>query len=281
MTKRLVAAAGAALMAAVSVTLLASPQATLILRNGDRVRGELVDLGGGGFTIRVSGIEQSIPTNDVAVISFTGTNFPAGEINKAHEGRPFVAMRNGDLVAGRLIDIGGDNPLRLTVRTPGGNEEYSSNDVARIYFARWEGMPAASGSAGGSGGGQANLEQGGAGMSVPANQCWTNTGINVGRGQSVIFNGSGEIQLSGDANDVAGVTGSKTGRFAASAPIPSVPAGALIGRVGQGQPFGIGDQRGPLGMPGAGQLFVGINDDNCGDNRGEFRVQITAGRDRR
>jgi hypothetical protein len=54
-----------------------------------------------------------------------------------------------------------------------------------------------------------------------------------------------------------------------------VPAGALIGRVGQGRPFGIGDQRQSLGMPGAGPLWLGINDDNCGDNRGEFRVQIT------
>jgi hypothetical protein len=28
-------------------------------------------------------------------------------------------------------------------------------------------------------------------------------------------------------------------------------------------------------MPAAGQLFLGINDDNIGDNQGEFRVEIT------
>jgi hypothetical protein len=27
-------------------------------------------------------------------------------------------------------------------------------------------------------------------------------------------------------------------------------------------------------MPASGQLWLGINDDNCGDNRGQFRVQI-------
>jgi hypothetical protein len=54
------------------------------------------------------------------------------------------------------------------------------------------------------------------------------------------------------------------------APIPGALAGALIGRVGNGQPFAIGDQTIALPMPAAGQLFLGINDDHCADNRGQF-----------
>lgn len=264
-------------LVASTAALLAAPRATLILRSGDRIRCELIDLGGVGFTYRTGGDPQTVPANDVAVISFTGGTLPGDEVSRMQDGRPFIVLRSGDIIAGRLIDIGGDDPLRLTVRTPDGNQEFSSNDVARIYLARWEGMPSASASSASSGA-QAQLEQGGPGMPVPARQCWTSTGIYVERGQYVSFNGSGEIQLSDDPNDVAGVTGSKTGRYAQNAPIPAVPAGALIGRVGEGRPFGIGDQRQPLGMPAAGDLWLGINDDHCADNRGEFHVQINARR---
>ena len=92
------------------------------------------------------------------------------------------------------------------------------------------------------------------------------------------FIGSGEIQLSTDPNDIAGVAGSRTGRMSPGAPIPGALAGALIGRVGNGQPFGIGDQKIGITMPASGQLWLGINDDQCGDNRGQFKVQITFSR---
>ena len=36
------------------------------------ISGQLVDLGGVGFTVRVDGQERQIPANDVAVIDFTG-----------------------------------------------------------------------------------------------------------------------------------------------------------------------------------------------------------------
>ena len=88
------------------------------------------------------------------------------------------------------------------------------------------------------------------------------------------FNGSGEIQLSADQSDIAGVAGSRTGRTSPNAPLPAALAGALIGRVGNSRPFGIGDQKTALGMPATGQLFLGINDDHCGDNRGQFKVEI-------
>jgi len=70
------------------------------------------------------------------------------------------------------------------------------------------------------------------------------------------------------------VAGSRTGRTSPGAPIPGALVGALIGRVGNSRPFGIGDQKIALGMPAAGMLFLGINDDHCGDNRGQFKVAI-------
>jgi hypothetical protein len=88
------------------------------------------------------------------------------------------------------------------------------------------------------------------------------------------FNTTGEIMLGPNPDDVATSAGVKAGRMAANAPLPQSLAGALIGRIGNGQPFGIGNQT-SIVMPAAGRLFLGINDDNFNDNSGEFRVEIT------
>ena len=63
-------------------------------------------------------------------------------------------------------------------------------------------------------------------------------------------------------------------RFAQKAPIPTVPVGALIGRVGNGQPFPIGDTTQAFDMPDNGRLFLGVNDDHVADNSGNFVVKI-------
>jgi hypothetical protein len=73
---------------------------------------------------------------------------------------------------------------------------------------------------------------------------------------------------------MASPAGAYTGRTATQAPIPSVPAGALVARIGNGRPFAVGDQR-SIRAPGSGRLYLGINDDYLGDNSGEFRVNIT------
>jgi hypothetical protein len=274
MAKRVSLALVLATVAAITATLLAAPQATLILRSGDRVKGELVDMGGSGFTVRVRGAEQNIPTGDVAVIDFSGAAIPAAEAARIQDGRALVVLHNGDTFYGRLFDIGGNNPLRITFRTQDGDRDVNSDQVARIYLSRWEGMPPPAPPTP-SVPNQPDLDPGGAGITIPANPCWTNTRMSVRQNQRATFNGSGEIQLSADAQDIAGVAGSRRGRYAPNAPIRGALAGALIGRVGNGQPFEIGDRKAALPMPASGQLFLGINDDNCGDNRGQFKVSIS------
>jgi hypothetical protein len=257
------------ILMAVTVSLAAAAPVTVILRSGDRVTGDLVDLNSGGFVVRVRGTEQQIARGEVAAIAFTNAQIPPAETGKIQDGRALVVLNSGETFYGSLADIGGTSPLRLSFRTPDGDREIGSNEVARIYFSRWQGMSTST-----EGQSDAALDQGGAGIAVPANQCWTNTLRSVRQGQRVTFNGTGEIQLSADRNDIAGVAGSRTGRSSPSAPIPGALAGALIGRVGNGRPFGIGDQKTALPMPASGQLWLGINDDHCGDNRGQFKVQI-------
>ena len=81
-------------------------------------------------------------------------------------------------------------------------------------------------------------------------------------------------------NDVATAAGSKSGRKAAGAPLPTAMAGALIGRIGNGQVFGIGNQT-SIPAPNAGTLFLAVNDDQLSDNAGSFGVEVTAGANQR
>ncbi len=109
---------------------------------------------------------------------------------------------------------------------------------------------------------------------VPSNVVWTNTGITVRRGQYLRFEPSGEIRLSFNGDDVAYASGAMSLRHNDKAPIPTIPAGALIGRVGNGQPFSIGDTAKALDMPDGGRLSLGVNDDHVHDNSGNFVVKI-------
>jgi hypothetical protein len=112
---------------------------------------------------------------------------------------------------------------------------------------------------------------------VSPNRQWVDTGIVVRQGDIVRFDVDGRVQLSADRSDVAGAAGALSGRLAPDAPMPGEPAGALIGRVGNSSPFGIGDQR-SLRAPASGRLYLGINDDHLADNAGEFRVIVDARR---
>ena len=247
----------------------AQENATFTLRSGDQLTGQLMDLGGVGFTVKVNGVEKQIPTNDVAAIDFAGGSPSADDWAKASNGQHVISLKNGDTVNGQLYDVSGSSPLKITFKTASGEREFASNEIARIILARPANVAATSGT------NPALAAATGAGISVSPKQAWTSTGLAVRKGEVLTFNASGEVQLSTDANDIATPFGAKSGRKAANAPMPSVLAGALIGRIGpNGQPFAIGSGV-SVPMPAAGQLFLGVNDDGMADNQGEYRVDIT------
>lgn len=259
---------GALTIAVVAAVGLAQAQtsATFIMRSGERVTGDLVDLSGSGLTARVSGQERKIPLDQVSVIEFSGGG---GDVdwNRVSGGNHVAWLRNGETVEGRLYDVAGTSPKKLLFKTGSGERELSSNEVSRIALARPD-----SGSSGTSGSSGAPE---GAGVAVAGNQQWTPTGMTVRQGEVLNFNATGEVRLSADASDVAAPAGSRSGRYAQNAPLRQNFAGALIARVGNnGEPFPIGNET-RVTMPANGQLFLGINDDAVGDNSGGFRVQIT------
>lgn len=245
---------------------LAQENATLLMRSGETLSGQLIDMGGVGFTIRVNGQDRQIPTNDVAVIDFTG-NPSTTDWSKVSAGQQLVMLRNGQTIDGTLYDISGTTPLKITVRTSSGEREFSSGEIGRIVLSKPTSAVATSGTT------TATVPEGN-GIAVQATQAWTSTGLTVRRGETLTFTTTGQVQLSTDSSDVATSAGSTAGKYAASAPLPRALAGALIGRIGNGQPFAIGNQA-SIPMPAAGQLFLGINDDHLADNQGGFRVEIT------
>jgi hypothetical protein len=81
------------------------------------------------------------------------------------------------------------------------------------------------------------------------------------------------VQLSTDPEDIANPDGSKKARYATNPQMKQVLAGALIGRIGNGAPFALGNQP-TIVAPGSGVLFLGVNDDEHADNKGNFQVVV-------
>jgi hypothetical protein len=251
----------------------AQENATLILRSGERIAGQLLDHGGVGFTIRVNGEERRVPTNDVAVVDFAGGDMSAADWAKLSGSAHLVWLRNGETISGEFSDISGTAPLQITIKTSSGDRRFASNEISRIVLARTNDAVATSGTSQTTSA-PSTTQRGG--IVVPANRAWTQAGIRVRSGEWVAFDSTGEIRLTTDPADIASPSGAASNRTAEKAPIPSAPIGTLIGRIGDGQPFVIGNQT-RVQMPAAGVLFLGINDDHLADNAGDFRVQVTGG----
>jgi hypothetical protein len=254
-----------ALGLALALPAYGAVNATLVMRSGERITGSLVDFGASGVTVRVGGGTRTFRLNELAVIDFTNeSSYPASELERASSGAHVLVLRNGSVLGGHLSDIGGSAPLRISFVEGGATRDFSSDEVARIYFAN----PA------GSTGAAADALRGGAGpIRVPGNSDWVPTGIMVTQGQRIEIRASGEVRLSSDPSDTARPAGSVKGRYAATSPIPSSLAGALIGRVGNSAAFVIGDQ-GSFTAPASGLLSLRVNDDHLPDNAGEFGVDL-------
>lgn len=257
-----------ALMASALLPLGAAAQenATVILKSGEKLNAQLVDLGGVGFTLRVNGQERQVPKGDVAVIDFTGSDMTEADWAKFSSGQSLLVLRNGETISGDLYDIGGTTPLKIIFKTGSGERAVSSSEIGRIVLARPTGNAVATS-------GSAQIPAGD-GIAVPGNQKWTSTGLTVRRGEVLNFSSTGEVRLSADSADVAHASGALSQRYSQNAPLPRNFAGALIARVGNGEPFPIGGPTATVTMPAAGQLFLGINDDDVNDNHGGFRVTV-------
>jgi hypothetical protein len=114
---------------------------------------------------------------------------------------------------------------------------------------------------------------------VPGNSRGTDTGIDLRTGDSVSITATGNIT----AGRRAGVVSADGGRagfgsVVGTYPVAQAGVGALIGYIrltgGQiSQPFLVGSQN-SFNAPADGRLFLLVNDDNYGDNSGQFDVRV-------
>ena len=181
-----------------------------------------------------------------------------------------LVMRDGRRVSGTLISVRNDTVEFDESRGFGGGRRLrlERRDVARVEFDdEWSG-------GGGGGGGRPPGGLRERTVSVQARQAWTDTGIDVRRGQQIHLNASGEIRW-GTGGRKDGPEGENNSPYNQGRPIPNRPAGALIGRVGDSDaPFFAGSDR-AVQMRGSGRLYLGVNDDYLQDNSGTFRVVVS------
>jgi hypothetical protein len=283
-------------MLALTAAQAFAQSATVVMRNGDRVRADVIDMGR-NFSLNINGQTRQVPIGDIVLIDFAGdgrnvTSEEISKVNSANGG--YVVMRNGEQFNASLQDFTG-KPL-IAVFSNG--RRSNIGDIARIYLGSVGNVPGfptqaaaapdpmperpdwARGRGWGRGRGRdayndrSSAPANARSVVVPSNVQWTNTGFNVSRGQYLRFEPSGEIRLSTNGEDIARAAGALSFRHADKATIPSIPVGALIGRIGNGQPFSIGDTTNAFDMPASGRLFLGVNDDHVQDNSGNFVVKV-------
>jgi hypothetical protein len=289
-TRKITAWTAAAVLA-LAVPMLAQETATIVKRDGSRASGkfEAMNRNNNSFYLRVSlGDQRIFPVGETLVIDTEGNgdNLPETELGPARGPDHVLITKAGEVVRGRLVTIEGgegsgeEGQPRVVTFKPNdaGERRVPFAQVRRIYLGNY---PAAATAAPGAAA-AADPEIPPGAIRVAANVRWVATNVTVRRSDRVAFTADGQIQLSTDPEDKAISAGSLKGRKPGpGAPDPTALAGALLGRVSTGEPFSIGNQTQPLPMPGDGQLFLGVNDDEVSDNQGAFAVTLRVTRGRR
>ena len=83
---------------ALSAAQAFAQSATVVMRNGERLRADVIDMGR-AFTFNVNGQKRSVPLGDVVLLDFAGDgrNVPTDEIAKVNAANGgYVVMRNGE-----------------------------------------------------------------------------------------------------------------------------------------------------------------------------------------
>ena len=113
-------------------------------------------------------------------------------------------------------------------------------------------------------------------VDIPATQAWVDTGIDLQEGDVLRIVAEGTINYT-SSKTCGPEGGDRDWRDLIRAlPVNDKGRGALIGKMGEGGAvlaFYVGE-RADLTVERRGRLFLGINDDNYGDNSGSFKVRI-------
>jgi hypothetical protein len=278
MLRRLVSAA--ALVACAGVyAFAASERVNFILTNGERQSGTVAfhgdaheNLINGYLNIATNDKDLTFPVEQVAVIDFTGGQPAAAELGQLGAGQMLV-MRDGTTQQGRFVNLIGGDTL-LWDNAAGARQQFPIRDVTRVYL-----NPGSARTVFNYSGTQATAvatsgQMPGVQVRVDAKQPWTDTGVTVNAGDHIAFQASGQIAFGRSPGQTSDPNGNEAERRA-NYPDPTVPVGALLGKIGNSAPFAIGVQTQPLPMPASGRLMLGVNDNELSDNSGFYTVMVT------
>lgn len=109
---------------------------------------------------------------------------------------------------------------------------------------------------------------------VSARQRWTDTGVDLREGDLISLTATGRILFSPSRGDVAAPGGAQGSLATGDAPLPREQIGALLGRIGNGEAFVVGESLDSLYISRSGRLFLTVNDDILRDNSGAFQVSV-------
>ena len=110
-------------------------------------------------------------------------------------------------------------------------------------------------------------------ITLPAEDQWKDTGINLKVDQNILFSIKGSITIEKDHKVFD--YGELNVKWNKNKQLPTQPTGAVIARIGEeGVPFYIGNNKAPFKSRIKGRLFIGINDFNYKDNEGKFSITI-------
>jgi PA-IL-like protein len=283
MSFRNLSLAAAFVLAVAVAVVLAQPQVTVVLTNGQSYNGSLVYRNNTVGVMTANGL-RSFPATSVAVIEFAPGQPNPDELSQLNTGisgflsrtQNVLVLQNGQVLTGSGVSISQDGN-QVSINTTNGRNNYMASDIARLYLnpsaaqrllaSNQMNSQAPMGAVGTSGQfGQAQT------ISVVANQPWTATGMTVNQGDQVSFRATGQIQWGPAPGQTAGPNGGRG--ISGNYPVPTAGVGAVIGRVGNSQAFVIPANGETVTMPASGPLYLGINDDNVSDNNGTFQVQI-------
>jgi hypothetical protein len=112
-------------------------------------------------------------------------------------------------------------------------------------------------------------------VSVPANQQWTMTGIDVKKDQRLQFDVPADNTIGCNRRPIPTNAEGVDPYFPDNRrPMPSLKACALIGRINNGAPFKIGLNKTPIVIQQDGKLLLGINEFDVRFNTGAFNVTV-------
>ncbi|MGH9279279.1 MAG: toll/interleukin-1 receptor domain-containing protein [Acidimicrobiales bacterium] len=111
-------------------------------------------------------------------------------------------------------------------------------------------------------------------VTVRSDVPWNDTGIDIEDGQTLEIVASGRVATAKGSPSRDSEPDGKPGEEFGNNVIPGVKHGALIGMIGNGEPFEVGAYRAGV-IEGSGRLYLGVNDKGIENNDGSYTATIT------